>query len=126
MSNSSFSHLRQNIVSNIKKANYQIPCKPTRQQSVMQTLANAKCYIGAHSFEIDYLTIEVYLKPILRRLVKCELRVASCSCFASCDLRVSSEKCELLHSKWELLVPSNNSKFPSFVAKKLRFFGQPL
>ena len=34
-----------------------------------------------------------------------ELRVTSCSCFASCELRVSSEKCELVHLKLELRVP---------------------
>ena len=59
-------------------------------------------------------------------LVKCELRVTSYKLLLFCELRVSSEKCELLHLKCELRVPKKNFKFSSFAAKKLRFFGQPL
>ena len=38
-----------------------------------------------------------------------------------CELRVSREICKLVHSKCELRVPEKNFKFPSFVAKQMRF-----
>ena len=38
------------------------------------------------------------------RIASYELRVASCSCFASCELQVDSEMCELVHLICELRV----------------------
>ena len=52
----------------------------------------------------------------VRRLVKHELRVTSCEVVLSmsCELRVDSAKCELVHLKCELRVQKKILKFPSF------------
>ena len=39
------------------------------------------------------------------RVASYELRVMSCELLLFCELRVSSEKCELVHLKRELRVP---------------------
>ena len=54
------------------------------------------------------------------------MQLTSCELLLFCELRVSSEKCELVHLKPELRAPLKNFKFSSFAAKKLRFFGRPL
>ena len=45
------------------------------------------------------------------RVASFELRVAPVLRVASCELRVSSEKCELVHLKRELPVPKKTSNF---------------
>ena len=66
-------------------------------------VASCKCELRVASYELR-------VAPILR-VASCELVVKSASCYnqnASCEFR------------------KKNFKFPSFVAKKPRFFGQPL
>ena len=55
------------------------------------------------------------------RVPSYELRVAPVLRVASCELRVSSEKCELVHLKRELRVPKKTSNFHLLQLKNCDF-----